>query len=194
MSTIDRHQLHFGPYETPEFRYGAAVECRLFGEVTVTGLSDAPIPWPLTTRQGGSSLVLFGDLARAVECEAACAVAHWFGVSTWMVRKWRRSLGVPARNNGDRLLKQVYARGKPGQMARSAALATATDPARRAKISAALRGKARPAHVVAAIRQSMTGRKLTEEHRAKVIPFLSRRHRLAEAARGSANRTLAKSG
>src|SRR5262245_14024863 len=141
MAPIDRYQLHFGPYETPQFRYGTAVQCLLHGDVIVTQLSDGPIAWPMTTRQGGHSLVLYQDLARAVEREAACAVAYWFGVSTWMVRRWRRALDVPCRNEGDRLLKQQYAKGEGGELAREAALLTANDPVRRAKISAAQKGR-----------------------------------------------------
>jgi len=174
MSPIDRHHLHFGPYQTPRFACGDTAVCLACGEVTISRISDGRIPWPACTRRGGVSLVLNGDLARAVEREAACAVAHWFGVSTWTVRKWRRALGVPSRNEGDRLLKRRYAQSERGALARAAALATARDPERRAKIAAAPLGKARPPHVVAAIRKSMLGRKLTPEHRQKVVPFLRR--------------------
>src|SRR5262245_28259373 len=103
-SPVDRHRLHYGPYRAPLFQLGGAAECLHGGTVTITQISDGRIPWPMATRRGGASLVLYGDLARAVQREAACAVAHWFGVSTWMVRQWRRALGVPARNQGDRLL------------------------------------------------------------------------------------------
>src|SRR5262245_14223375 len=111
MSEIDRHELRFGPYRTPQFHYGTTVKCMVNGGVTISGISDGRIAWPMITRQGGRSLVLYEDLARAVACEAACAVAHWFGVSTWTVRKWRRALGVPERTEGDRLLKRQYAVG-----------------------------------------------------------------------------------
>src|SRR5262245_57064510 len=174
MVTIDRHKLHFGPYSTPQFCYGTTVKCMINGDVIISGMSDGPLAWPMSTRQGGHCLILYEDLARAVEREAACAVAHWFGVSTWTVRKWRRALEVPDRNEGDRLLKRQYARGENGRLARRAALSTATDPERRAKISAAQRGRSRPAHVIEAIRQAMTGRKLYPEHRAKVHRTLRR--------------------
>jgi hypothetical protein len=172
MATIDRHRLYFGPYSTPEFHFGAAATCLVHGEVVISGISDGPIAWPMTTRQGGRSLVLYADLVQAVEREAACAVACWFGVSTWMVRKWRRALGVPARNQGDRLLKQFYAEGENGRIARRAALLTADDPDRRAKISAAQRGRKRLKQTIDSIRATMTGRRLSPEHRAKVIPYL----------------------
>ncbi len=174
MPSIDRHQLHFGPYQTPVFQYGETAACLIHGDVIITGISDGRIAWPMTTRQGGRSLLLYQDLVQAVEREAACAVAYWFGVSTWMVRKWRRILSVPARNQGDRLLKREYAAGENGRLARQAALLTANDRERCAKISAAQRGKPRPTHVIEAIRQTMTGRKLTPEHRAKVVPYLKR--------------------
>src|SRR5262245_27210981 len=158
MSAVDRFQLRFGPYGAPRCQVGAAAHCLLHGEVTVARISDGHIPWPMATRRGGASFVLCGDLVQAVRREAACAVAHWFGVSTWMVRAWRRALGVPVRNEGDRLLMREYALGDRGRRARSAALATARDPIRRAKISAAQRGRRRPLHVIEALRKAMTGR------------------------------------
>src|SRR5262245_57459197 len=148
MATVDRHQMHFGPYQTPWFNYGASVKCIVHGYVTITRISDGRIPWPMCTQRGGYSLVLFEDLCRAVECEAACAVGYWFGVSTWMVRKWRRVLNVAPYNEGDRLLKSAYAKGHNGELARQAALVLADDPVRRSKISAAQRGRARPPEVI----------------------------------------------
>jgi hypothetical protein len=181
MIAIDRHKLHFGPYSTPAYGYGTQLECLECGEVMISKTSRGRIPWPMSIRKGGTSLVLCHDLARAVRHEAACAVAYWFGVSTWTVRKWRRVLGVPSRNEGDRLLKSDYAKGERGALARTAALATAGSPERRAKISAAQRGKPRPAHVVEAVRKAMTGRKLSADHRRKVIGALER-HRLRAMA------------
>ena len=47
MTDADRYRLLFGPYHTPRLRYGDALRCELRGELIVTGLTDAPVPWPL---------------------------------------------------------------------------------------------------------------------------------------------------
>src|SRR5262245_60697576 len=50
--------------------------------------------WPVgRKRQKGPitrSIVLYGDLVKAVRRESAQAVAHWWGVSNFTVSKWRR--------------------------------------------------------------------------------------------------------
>jgi hypothetical protein len=107
---IDRHKLHFGPYRTPCFKYGAKVECEVRGEVTIWKLTAARIPWPIGKTHRATSLVLYKDLARAVRLEAACDVAYWWGVGPSTVNKWRRALGVPAMNEGDRRRKQRFAK------------------------------------------------------------------------------------
>ena len=63
--------------------------------VRVDGVTEAPIPWPYHQLPGGKiSLVLCGDLVRAVRTESGQAVAAWWGVSRWVVQRWRRTLGV----------------------------------------------------------------------------------------------------
>jgi hypothetical protein len=34
-------------YPTPRFRYGRKVLCEVRGEVAITGVTDAPTPWPV---------------------------------------------------------------------------------------------------------------------------------------------------
>ena len=79
MAGAGRFKHRFGPYRTPRFRYGGTLRCELRGELVVTGLTDAPVPWPLGRRPGRSvragSLVLCGDLAEAVRRESALAPA-----------------------------------------------------------------------------------------------------------------------
>jgi hypothetical protein len=70
MTRIARHKLRFGPYHTPRFRYGQRVECLARGDVTIVGLSDGRIPWPIGQARRGKSFVLYRDLARAVRREA----------------------------------------------------------------------------------------------------------------------------
>ncbi len=40
-------QLRFGRYETPAFEYGDIVFCERFGDVRITGITDAGIAWPV---------------------------------------------------------------------------------------------------------------------------------------------------
>jgi len=84
-----------GTYATPAFNYGDVVTCELHGEVTLVGLREAPIPWPVGKKKGRRvrSLVLYADLAEAVKRESAATVMHWWGVRHHTVWKWRQALG-----------------------------------------------------------------------------------------------------
>ena len=75
------HTTLLGTYSTPRFRYGSVVQCEWRGEVVVTGLTDARIPWPVGKRRGERSktLVLFADLVDALRRESLAAVCHWWG-------------------------------------------------------------------------------------------------------------------
>jgi hypothetical protein len=82
MHDADRFRLH-GSYNTPRFRYGQVVVCEVRGEVTICGLTDAPIPWPVGIKKSSRSLVVYGALAKAVRTEPNQAVAHWWGKSVF---------------------------------------------------------------------------------------------------------------
>lgn len=97
------HLLH-GPYLPPKTRRGRRLFCEVRGTVEVGGYSDGPVPWPRVKKGGVHSLILCGDLVRAVRHESAQAVAHHFAVSKSTVRKWRRALDVPEHNEGTRRL------------------------------------------------------------------------------------------
>jgi hypothetical protein len=49
VTDADRVKL-LGKYRTPRCRIGQAVWCEVQGEVTVCGLHDGPIPWPVGKR------------------------------------------------------------------------------------------------------------------------------------------------
>ena len=139
--------------------------CEARGEVQIVGISDAKIPWPVGAVRGGKSPVLYKALVRAVRREAACAVMHWWGVTPWLVNKWRRALGVPRTNDGGRRL--MVAIGKSPIMRKSLAAmrAKARDAGRRAMIAAAKRGMPRPKHVLEALRKSHLGKPLSAKTR-----------------------------
>ena len=85
MEDAERFRL-LGTYRTPRFRYGRKVLCAVRGEVTIVGLTDAPIPWPVGKRGRGRSLMAFKDLAKALRRESEQAICHSWG-------------GSPARHN-----------------------------------------------------------------------------------------------
>lgn len=87
-----------GPHKLPpSARIGVVHECVVRGELVVTGFTDAPIPWIRGRPREGKgppTLIVCGDLARAVREESAVAVAHWWGVTSRTVTTWRKALGV----------------------------------------------------------------------------------------------------
>jgi hypothetical protein len=173
-----RYKLHFGPYQTPRFKYGQRVEDQTRGTVEIVQLSDARIPWPMAKRTDivgrKPGLVIYQGLAKALKLEAACAVAHWWGVTLQTITKWRKLLGVgPWSTPGDAILRKVLAREPPVKANLRKAWAKAADPVRRAKISAALAGKTRPRHVIEAIRTSRLGK----AHSAKALAKMSAAHK-----------------
>jgi hypothetical protein len=63
MEDADRFRL-LGKYRTPRFRIGQRVRCLVRGEMVITGMTDAPIPWPIG-KDGARrhSLIVYKDLA-----------------------------------------------------------------------------------------------------------------------------------
>jgi hypothetical protein len=179
MTDADRFKL-LGKYHTPRFRYGQVVFCEVRGWVILTGLTLAPLPWPVCKKAGRStgrtSLVVFRDLLRALRRESNQAVAHWWGVAVVTVSKWRKALGVKRGTEGSLRLMREYALEPEGYAARTKGVqAIATDPHRRAKIAAAMKGKPKPRHVIEAARQANLGRKASKATRRKMSGAQRRR-------------------
>jgi hypothetical protein len=168
MDDTMRLRLWHGPYRPPRYRVGGRLVCAVRGSVEVVGTSEAPIPWPQARNHGRPFLIVCGGLARAVGTEAAIAVAHWWGVTPLTVWTWRRALGVGATTPGTSRLRRAQALGPAGTAALAKAQAKARDPERRARIAAARRGKARPRHVIEAMRAANLGRKHTEQTRRRM--------------------------
>ena len=91
-----------GPYFPPQVEIGDEIECALYATVRVVGWSQGPLPWPQCHISGPRSLILFGDLERAVRVESARAVSIAWGVSEFSVHKWRRALEVARVNAGSK--------------------------------------------------------------------------------------------
>src|SRR6266705_1970420 len=106
MTDAERFRLRFGPYEPPLADRGDWLDCEMRGALKVGTFSHGPIPWPRRWRT--ASLILCGDLVRAVRKEAVQAVAWHWGVSKATVRAWRRALGVPELTAGTRKLQSLY--------------------------------------------------------------------------------------
>jgi hypothetical protein len=168
MNDAERFRL-LGKYRTPRFRYGRKVLCEVRGEVTICGLSTAPIPWPLCTRgRGRRSLVVFKDLHKAILRESNQAICHWWGITPQTVTKWRKALGVKRNTEGSRRLSSEYAYEPWAIEALKEAQSKARDPERRKKIAAARRGKPRPPHVIEAMHEARRGSHHNEETRRKM--------------------------
>jgi len=162
--TADPAKL-LGRYRTPRFKYGNVVSDTVRGDVEIVGLSDGRIPWPIGKRNRGKSLVVFGDLERAIRTESNLAVCYWWGIRPQTVTKWRNALGVGAVTPGTSRLRREALAPRGNAMR---AKIDYDDAERNAKIAAARRGKPRPPHVIEALRQANRGRRLSEGHRRKI--------------------------
>jgi hypothetical protein len=81
-----------GTYQTPRFRIGQRVRCQMRGEVIITGISDAPIGWPIAKgARGRRSLVVYKGLARAVCRESKLVVQPSAQSEEWLGRGVRRA-------------------------------------------------------------------------------------------------------
>ena len=173
MDDAERFKLHFGPYRTPRFRYGQKVFCEVHGEVTVCGVTEGPIPWPVGKKKGRRrSLVVYKGLAKAVRRASGQAVAHWWGVNPHRVSAWRKALGVDPTTEGTRRLRRDYVAEPWWAAARQKGHRA---PGRAERIAASMRGKTRPAHVVEAVRKAHLGMHHTAEARAKMSEAHRRR-------------------
>jgi hypothetical protein len=168
MKPDHRHQLRFGSYATPRFRYGSTVTDACRGKVVIVAISNSRIPWPLGRVKGNPNraLIIYGALARAVRREANQAVCFWWGVTAQTVSKWRKALGVVEQTEGDRAVRAEHGRRNWARV-RPKFHAKAQDPERRKKIATARIGKPRSKSVVDALKKANTGRPPSETHRAR---------------------------
>ena len=93
-----------GPYQPPHAKVGAKLHDEMLGDVTVEGVTDAPVSWPATTFRGRLIPILCGDLVRAVCEEVEVVTAHYWGVTKYVVNQWRKALA-----DGETSLTVVHA-------------------------------------------------------------------------------------
>jgi hypothetical protein len=178
MEDTDRFHL-LGKYRTPRFRIGQRVRCQVRGEVVITGMTDAPIPWPIAKGgRGRHSLVVYKGLVRAVRRESEQGICFWWGVRTTTVWKWRKALGVGIATEGTSRLHSEYNKEPWAVEARAKAHSKARDPERCRKIAEARRGKPRPPHVIEAVRQAHFGTQATKETRRRMSEAHKKRRSL----------------
>src|SRR5688572_11106364 len=176
MRAQERFKLHFGPYTAPKYRIGKTLQCAIRGKVPVCAQSNGHIPWPISkVGIGVKMLVICGDLLRALRRESVQAVAHWWGITPHTVTKWRRRLGIRNNPEGNTRLRRSSFKEPWANRARELAFAHLREASRREKIAAARRGKPRPAHVLEALLKANCGRKLSADHRRKLIEAHNRR-------------------
>ncbi len=154
MIDSERFKLLYGPYVPPQCRLGDKLPCEYRGrEVTVKGMTDAPIQWPCARRNRNASPILCGDLIRAVQTESEMSVAYHWGVRATTVWKWRRALGVPAMTNGSRRLRIEYAAETLTPEVRAKAREAMHSEEVRAKLSSLRKGRRQHPNTTAAFRE-----------------------------------------
>jgi hypothetical protein len=77
------------------------------------------------------------ELARAIRTESVEAMAHWWGVSRWTVRRWRHALGVDRFNEGTKARWKELAPSKLTPEVRARALDSYMRGVRRRRRAAA---------------------------------------------------------
>src|SRR5437667_19622 len=100
---LSRRNYSLANTNRPGHGGGAFLFCELRGTVKVGNYSDGPVPWPM--KWGTRSLILCGDLVRAVEQESAMAVGYHWGVCLTIVSRWRGALDVDPITVGTHRLK-----------------------------------------------------------------------------------------
>jgi hypothetical protein len=177
MLDTERYKLLHGPYRTLRCRIGSRLFCEVRGQLIVCGFSAGRIPWPIGQRGRARSLVVCGDLAKAVQRESNIAICHWFGITAQTVSKWRKALDVPQVNEGTRRLYVDYAPERLPDDVRRRAVANANTPEANAKKSASMRAKPKPPHVLEALRRANVGKKHTPAQRARRAEAMRRNGR-----------------
>jgi hypothetical protein len=118
---------------------------------------------------------VYKGLAKAVRRESEVAVAHHWGVDEQTVGKWRKALGVGATTEGTSKLRSDYAQEPAVVAGLRKAQAKSGDPGRRAKLSAAMRGRKMDRRVVEALAARRRGTRHTQESRRKMSEAHRRR-------------------
>jgi hypothetical protein len=111
-----QYRWRAGPYRAPVVKTGSTLHDEYQGDVTVAGMTDAPIPWPGHSyskgRHSGLLPILTGDLVRAVCEEEELVVSHYWGVTRHMVNQWKCAI-ADSTNSDQVALKLALKRQDP---------------------------------------------------------------------------------
>jgi hypothetical protein len=122
----ERFRLQFGPYFAPKIPRKQKLFCEYRGWLRVSPKwSEGLISWPRRYRTG--SIILCGDLVRAVKMESVAAICYHWGVCRNVVQVWRKALGVEEFNPGTKRML-ILARAGPESRVRQRAMLRATHP------------------------------------------------------------------
>lgn len=124
MNQQERCKLLFGPYVAPRTPRNRRLYCQMRGSLRMGTWSDGPIPWPRRYRT--DSIILCGDLIRAVKMESVDAICYHWGVCRSLVQKWRAALNVPRYNLGTKQLRRYV--WSPNSLARQKAITRGVNP------------------------------------------------------------------
>ena len=98
-----RFPFRAGPYIMPPLDVGKTVQDLCYGKVVVAGLTRSPIRWPgFECSRGlhaGLMPIFTAGLVRAVIEEDEVVVAHYWGVTRYMVNKWKCALAGSTDSN-----------------------------------------------------------------------------------------------
>ncbi|HEX3625185.1 MAG TPA: hypothetical protein VH280_07160 [Verrucomicrobiae bacterium] len=126
MTAPERFRLQFGPYAPPKIPRKQRLFCEARGWLRVSPTwSDGLISWPRRYQTG--SIILCGDLVRAVKMESVEVICYHWGVCRNVVQKWRNALGVEEFNPGTKRLLAL-ARAGPDSTVRQRAMLRAKHP------------------------------------------------------------------
>jgi hypothetical protein len=89
---VSKYPFVAGPYTPPKASKGDKLRDLMLGDVEVEGMTDGLISWPGVTYRKQLIPVLAGDLVRAVCEEDELAVAHYWGISRYIVGRWRAAI------------------------------------------------------------------------------------------------------
>lgn len=173
MDDADRYKLLCGPYVAPKCKRGDILTCEARGrDVRVGQMSDGLIQWPCALKTGRRSLIVCGDLARAVRTESEIAICHHWGVNVVTVWSWRKALGVPQINDGTARLYHEYSPEKLTEDVSARGREIAKSAESRAKVSATKTGVPVPPQTRAALLEACKAPKSEDwkqKHRAALI-------------------------
>jgi len=109
----DRCRLLHAPYDPPPLKRGDRATCLYRDcDVVITSWTDARISWQscraLHHKRGRPGLLVDSQLLRAIQTESEAAIVYWFGVSPFLVWKWRKAFGIGQwETEGSRRLHQA---------------------------------------------------------------------------------------